>query len=96
MPAFPNNTESLVKKTTAKTIRGPIGRLKCAEALVFRDILGLPPAAGDFVYQVYRVSQKTPFLNCRFVKPGLRVCDFHCHLRSQLAVEGHVPSNLVS
>ena len=58
MPAFPNNTESLVKKTTAKTIRGPIGRLKCAEALVFRDILGLPPAAGDFVYQVYRVSQK--------------------------------------
>ena len=66
MPAFPNNTESLVKKTTAKTIRGPIGRLKCAEALVFRDILGLPPAAGDFVYQVYRVSQKNALSELSF------------------------------
>ena len=52
MPAFPNNTESLVNKTTAKTIIGPIGGLKCAEALVLRDLLGLPPAAGDFVCQV--------------------------------------------
>ena len=45
---------------------------------------------------VYKVSQKKTFLNCRFAKPGLRICDFHCLLSSQLAVEDHVPSNPVT